>query len=100
VSPRAAIIWAAQAVDDLTDIHGYIARTSPHYAAVVASRIVEAIDRLTEFPESGRVVPEQNEAAVRELIEGSYRIVYELRDDRVEILTVFRTSRLFPKLSR
>jgi len=100
VSPRATILWAAQALDDLTDIHGYIARTSPHYAAVVASRIVAAIDRLIEFPESGRVVPEQNDFHVRELIEGSYRIVYEVRDDRVEILTVFRTSRQFPKLSR
>jgi plasmid stabilization system protein ParE len=58
------------------------------------------MDRLREFPESGRVVPERNEIAVRELIEGSYRIVYEVREARVEILTVFRTSRQPPKLSR
>ncbi len=100
MSPRAKIFWAAQAVDDLADIHAYIARTSPHYGAIVASRLVQAVDRLTEFPESGRVVPELNQHSVRELPEGSYRIVYELRQDRVEILTVFRTSRQFPELAR
>lgn len=94
------IVWAAQAVDDLADIRAYIARTSPHYGLVVASRLVAAVDRLTEFPSSGRVVPELNEPSVRELIQGSYRIVYELHADRLEILTVFRTSRQFPRLAR
>ncbi|HEX6630457.1 MAG TPA: hypothetical protein VF048_05175 [Gemmatimonadaceae bacterium] len=28
---------------------------------------------------------------------GAYRIVYELREGRAEVLTVFRASRLFPR---
>jgi hypothetical protein len=36
------IVWAAQAVDDLADIRAYIARTSPHYGLVVASRRTKA----------------------------------------------------------
>lgn len=90
------IVWSAEAAADLTGIHEYIAKTSPRYAAVVAGRLVDAVSRLTQFPESGRVVPEVGEPSVREVIHGSYRIVYEYREERVEVLTVFRASRLFP----
>jgi plasmid stabilization system protein ParE len=48
------------------------------------------------YPESGRVVPELNRPTVRELIRGSYRIVYRLEPDAVRILTVVHASRLLP----
>ena len=96
MSPRVAIVWSAEALADLTSIHEYIAKTSPRYAAVVAGRLVGAVGRLAQFPESGRIVPELGEPSVREVIHGSYRIVYEYRGERVEVLTVFRASRLFP----
>jgi len=58
---------------------------------------VAAVERLRDFPESGRVVPELGEPRVREVIHGAYRIIYETHSpDRVEILTVFRGSRQFP----
>ena len=101
MSPRAAVIWSQQAVDDLGAIHAYIARTSPHYAAVVASRLIDAVAQLAEFPRSGRIVPEADDAAIREVLHGAYRIVYELRGpDTVEILTVFHGARLFPGIQR
>ena len=99
-APRVRIRWSEQAVEDLTEIHGYIARSSPRYAAVVAGRIVDAVDRLAEFPDVGRVVPELGEPAVREVIEGAYRIIYERRAKAVEVLTIFRGSRAFPRLER
>ncbi len=94
------IVWSAAAVNDLSEISAFIARTSPRYAAVVVDRLVHAVTRLTQFPESGRVVPELGESTVREVIHGSYRIVYELRDSCVEILTVFRATRRFPDPDR
>ena len=94
--PPIAVRWSAQAVDDLQEIHDYIARQSPRYAAVVAGRLVAAVDRVREFPESGRIVPELSEPAVREVIHGAYRIVYELHADVAVVLTVFRASRSFP----
>lgn len=96
MNARTPIVWSAEALADLTSIHEYIAQTSPRYAAVVAGRLVEAVTRLVQFPESGRIVPEVNEPSVREVIHGSYRIVYEYREGQVEVLTVFRASRLFP----
>ena len=94
------IRWSAEAVRDLEEIHDYIARSSPRYAAVVAGRLVVAVDQVREYPESGRVVPELGDPAVREVIHGAYRIVYELHADVAEVLTVFRASRLFPPLDR
>jgi toxin ParE1/3/4 len=97
VTASSRIVWSASAVRDLTDIAAFIARTSPRYASLVTQRLIAAVGRLEQFPESGRVVPELAEPRVREVIHGSYRIVYELRDSRVEILTVFRASRRFPQ---
>jgi plasmid stabilization system protein ParE len=94
------VLWSEEAVRDLEAIHAFIARNSPRYAATVAGRLVVAVDRLRMFPESGRMVPELADPAVREVIHGSYRIVYEQREGAVEVLTVFRASRSFPLLDR
>ena len=63
----------------------------------MVTRLIEALERIPAFPESGRIVPELADPAVREVIAGAYRIVYELREGRAEVLTVFRGSRLFPR---
>jgi len=90
------IVWSDTAAEDLAEIRDYIARESPRYADVVVSRLYDAVGHLARFPESGRIVPELENPAVREIVRGSYRIVYELREGRVEISTVFHGSRLFP----
>lgn len=41
-------------------------------------------------------MPEIGDSAVREVIVGSYRLVYRLLSDTAEILTVFHGARLFP----
>lgn len=97
---RVRLRWSAEAVRDLEAIHDFIARNSPRYAAMVAGRLVAAVDRVREYPESGRVVPELGDPVVREVIHGAYRIIYELRGDAAEVLTVFRGSRQFPPLGR
>jgi toxin ParE1/3/4 len=78
----------------LTPLGEFIGRDSPRYAAMVAERLVQSVDILRDHPEAGRIVPELNLSDFRELIRGSYRIVYRRRSEAVEILTVFRASRL------
>ncbi len=87
------ITWTPQAIEDVESIKTYIARDSEHYAALVVQRIVEAVDRLERFPESGRIVPEFHDQSLREVIWGSYRIVYRARGELVEVLTVFHGAR-------
>jgi addiction module RelE/StbE family toxin len=91
-----SIRWTEQAVQDLQQIRSYIERDSPRYGRLVSERLYESTERLGAFPRSGRVVPELNQKKVRELIVGEYRIVYRMEDAAVVILTVFRSSRIFP----
>jgi addiction module RelE/StbE family toxin len=88
--------WTDQAADDLKAIREFIERDSPRYGRLVAERLFDATQRLELFPLSGRVVPELGRDDVREIILGEYRIVYRLRSETVLLLTVFRSSRLFP----
>jgi toxin ParE1/3/4 len=91
------IIWSPQAVRDVESIRDFIARDSPSYAELIAARLVAAVERLRSFPESGRMVPERQEPAIREVIVRPFRIVYRLRGRVVEIATVFRSSRQLPE---
>jgi plasmid stabilization system protein ParE len=43
--------------------------------------VLEAVERIGEFPESGRIVPEIGERTVREIVLGNYRIIYRLRTE-------------------
>jgi addiction module RelE/StbE family toxin len=88
------IIWSPQALRDFESIQTYIAQDSPRVAELVVGRIMKAVERLKSFPESGRKVPERNDPQIREIIESPYRIVYRLRTGEVEIVTIFRASRL------
>ena len=94
------VVWSETAISDLDGIVSYIGASSARYASVVVSRIILATGRLADFPESGRIVPELGDDAVREVIHGPYRIIYELRNGVVEVVTVFRASRLFPPATR
>lgn len=90
--------WSPQSLRDVESIRAYIAEDSPIYAALTVQRILTAVERLREFPDSGRTVPERQSLILREVIVGSYRVVYRHSPAKVEIVTVFRGSRAFPAL--
>lgn len=77
----AKIIWTEPALNDLQEIIDYIAKDSFVYAERLGFKIVQAPKRLKEFPYSGRVVPEFYDDTIRELIYGSYRIMYKISVD-------------------
>jgi plasmid stabilization system protein ParE len=89
------IVWTLRAVENLEAIRTYIARSSERYAALHVERLFAAVDRLQQFPESGRVVPELQRPDMREVLVGSYRIVYLVGPGVVHVLTVFHGARLF-----
>ncbi len=91
------ILWTAPAVSDLDSIREYIARDSEVYADSVLSEIFDTVDQLLTYAESGRVVPELDEKQTRELIVGSYRVMYDIQSETVRILTVLHGARKFPR---
>ena len=87
--------WTDQAIKDVQAIRDFIASDSPKYASLVLERLVGAVERLETLPRSGRVVPEFRDDRLREVIWGSYRVVYQLLDDTVEVLTIYHGARIF-----
>lgn len=90
------VAWTLRALENLEVIRTYIARSSERYAALHVERLFAAVDRLQHFPESGRIVPEIQRPDIREVLVGSYRIVYLVGPGVVHVLTVFHGARLFP----
>jgi toxin ParE1/3/4 len=89
------LIWSPLAIEDVEAIRAYVARDSQDSASFLVERLVAAVERLETHPLSGRVVPEVGDEALREAIHGNYRIVYRVRVDLVEVVTVFHGARLF-----
>lgn len=94
----AQIVWTELALGDLNSVHEFIAKDSAFYAEKTVARMLKRVDGLARFPEMGRIVPEFNVRAIRELREGNYRIVYRRRGDLVEVLAVWHSARrMFPR---
>ncbi len=91
------VVWTQPARDDLREIREYIAADSQRYARLVVRKLVGAVGRLRTHPHSGRVVPELGRATLREVIEGTYRIVYRVTPDWVEVLAVVHAARDFQR---
>jgi len=89
------VVWTEPAVADLDSIHAYIAHDAEIYADAQIQAIFEAVDRLERFPQSGRMVPEIGEETMRELIVGSFRVIYHIGGDTVRILTVLHAAQQF-----
>ena len=88
------IRWSQQSLDDLSAIHGYIARDSERYAERFVEKLIGAVDRLQEFPRLGRSVPEAGEQeSIREVIYRNYRLLYQIDDEGLLVLTVLHGSR-------
>jgi plasmid stabilization system protein ParE len=81
-------------MNDLDAIYEYIASDSAIYAKRVIDRIIQRSNQISSFPYSGRKTPELNQSDIREIIEGSYRIIYRIKIDTIEILTVLHGARL------
>ena len=88
------VIWSPRAVEDLEAIAQYIAVDSSAYAAAVVKRILDTARRLTQFPLSGRIVPELADENIREWFTYSYRIIYRVEDQAVTVATVVHGKRL------
>ncbi|NEP40576.1 MAG: type II toxin-antitoxin system RelE/ParE family toxin [Okeania sp. SIO2H7] len=87
------VYWTDKAVENLEAIYAYIAQNSPQYADRAIDRIIDRSEQLANFPFSGRIVPEIRREDTRELIEGSYRIIYYVSSEQIDVLAVIHGSK-------
>jgi toxin ParE1/3/4 len=90
------IRWSARAEQDLEEIGDHIARDNPQAAERWVGKILDRTSKAAIAPFGGRVSAEFRQDNVREVFLRSYRIVYRVRDDEVQVVTVFEGHRLFP----
>lgn len=90
------LFWTETAQQDLQDIRRYIAADNPATAKRWVEKLRDRARKALQVPLAGRKVPEFLRDDIRELIEGNYRIVYQVFSDRLVILTVFEGHALFP----
>ena len=72
------IIWSLQARDDLREVVLFIAADNPTVAEAFGFRLMARVDDLAKFPEMGRVVPEEGDSTLREIVLRPHRIIYRL----------------------
>lgn len=89
------VVWSPAALEDVDSIAAFISRDSSHYAAAVVRRILSVTRQLSEFPHSGRIVPELDDQSIRELLVYSYRLIYEIRQDIITVAAVVHAKQSF-----
>jgi len=88
--------WTNRAKTRLKLIYDFIAEDSPMSAIKVIDRLTARSQLLTELPNSGRRVPEYARNDVRELLENPYRIIYRVKSDQIDVLTVMHYRQVLP----
>jgi len=91
----ARIIWTSPSLADLDEIADYIALDNFSAAQQLIKRVFSDVERLEQFPESGRIPAEFPDSLYREVVVTPCRVFY--RHDKCEgevfILHVMRYER-------
>ena len=85
--------WTDTAEGHLDAIYDYIAQDSPEYARRMVDRLTRRSQQIASLPLSGRRVPEYDIDQIREALEGSYRIIYHIKSDQIDIIAVIHGAR-------
>jgi addiction module RelE/StbE family toxin len=93
----AEIVWTEPALSDLDAIADYIALDNPIAASKLVKRVFEHVEQLSDHPESGSHPPELGRSRYRQIVEPPCRVFYRYDGEKVFILYVMRSERLFRK---
>ena len=94
------LIWAPSARLDLKELASYIAESRPKASVSFVKNVFHMVEYLSDFPKSGRIVPEFDDPNIREVIRKPCRIVYRVKPKVhiVEIVRVWHAARGIPQL--
>ena len=91
------IFWTKEALLRLQEIEEYISRDNPIGAIEFVDKLITVAETIIDNPKKGRMVPELSLENIRELLYQNYRIVYLVKKNSVDILTVFEGHQLLKK---
>lgn len=91
------VVWSPLAIERAIEQADYIAHDKPEAARRWLDGIFDSTANLAELPQSGRKTPELDDPAFRELLYGSYRVLYRIEGGQITILTIRHARRLLDK---
>jgi plasmid stabilization system protein ParE len=83
------IFFSNSAIEDY-----YFEQVVPQIDENFVAAIVQQVEKLSDYPDIGRVVREFNDQSIRELIHSPFRIVYFRESAAIKIIRVWRSERL------
>ena len=89
------LVWSPLAEQHVEEALAFIAADDAAASRRWLEELLERVEALRRFPDSGRVVPELERDEIRELLVGSYRVIYRHRGDLVEIAVTRLQARHF-----
>ena len=93
----AQIIWTEPALIDLEEIAEYIALSNPDAASSLLSEVFSKVERVEQFPKSGKLSVEIPDLNYREIVVPPCRIFYRLDKELAYIVHVCRDERRLRK---
>jgi plasmid stabilization system protein ParE len=95
MAARFNIEFAESAADDLQQVLAwYASQDVPDVGKRLVAAVVERVDQLAMFPDSGKIVPEFDTPWLRELELPPFRIVYRREAADIIVVRVWRSERL------
>ena len=91
----ARLIWTEPALQDLDQIADYISLDKPEAARKLVQRVFQKVEFLADFPELGSCPKELKGTVYRHLVISPLRIFYRIESDKLFIVYVMRSEKLF-----
>ena len=86
----AEVVWTEPALQQLDAVAEYIALDNPAAASDLVDAVLDNVERLNEFPQSGRLPPELPNSVYREVVVPPCRVLYREEGARILVLYVMR----------
>lgn len=95
------VVLSLSSRSDLRDIVRYISIDSPDEAVRFGRFLISRTRLLAQSPELGRIVPEFEDALIREIIVRAYRMVYRVDHSQklVEVIRFWHAARDVPEIN-
>ena len=96
------VVWTEPAVGDLEAVVRRVARDDSAAAETLREKLLESVEVLSRLPYIGPSYEKDQSGRTREIVCGKYRLFYRVleADHRVEIVTVYHSSRREPRLPK
>jgi len=95
MAKRSSLSFAESAISDLEEVIAWFTEQGiPETGRKLVEKVLVQTERLTLYPDSGRVVPEFGMKDLREIISPPFRIVYRREKGKILIVRIWRSERL------